>query len=117
METKLTVPRDPGTEQLASQSPTDPIRADRVADGNDSNAIMRREVDAGGYGPHNRKRAHVADLLNACGPRASEVLTIVPLLINLLPGSIFHQASVALITLLIGRMGIGALLSRRDRNK
>lgn len=49
----------------------------------------------------------VRRLLNANGPRASEVMTIVPLLINLLPSQTLQETSIALAALLITRMGLG----------
>ena len=54
----------------------------------------------------------VRGLLDANGPRVSEALTIVPLLFNLLPDQALRDASIALIALLVVRMGIGTFCER-----
>jgi hypothetical protein len=55
---------------------------------------------------------HVRLLLNDSGPRTSETLTITPLLFNVLPAQGNHEASVALIAILIVRMGLGTFCRR-----
>ena len=57
----------------------------------------------------------VTAIVSANGPRVSEALTIIPLLFNLLPDQALKEASVALIALLIVRMGIGAFCQRYHR--
>lgn len=46
-------------------------------------------------------------LIQDSGPRTSEVMTIVPLLLNLLPSNALNDSSIALVALLIVRMGLG----------
>ena len=59
-----------------------------------------------------RGSAHVRLLLNDSGPRTSETLTIIPLTFNVLPAQGNHEASVALIAILIVRMGLGTFCRR-----
>jgi hypothetical protein len=54
----------------------------------------------------------VLRMVNANGPRTSEALTIIPLLLNLLEEQPLREASVALSALLIVRMGVGTFCSR-----
>jgi hypothetical protein len=51
----------------------------------------------------------LAALVNASGPRTSELLTIIPLVINLLPGSLYQRVSIFLAIALCIRMMIGLL--------
>lgn len=55
---------------------------------------------------------NVRVLLNDSGPRTSEVLTIVPLIFNTLSTAANQDASIALIALLIVRMGVGSFCRR-----
>lgn len=58
----------------------------------------------------------VIRLVSANGPRTSEVLTVIPLLISLLPDQALKDTSIALIALLIVRMGVGTFCERYRRS-